>query len=420
MKGYYSTHVKAEVKHPHIEYQPPILNGPGIPFHSKIEPEQPSLRNRQNPLPLAKKYVIHVAFLALVSGAAWQSQHTVLSDHSSLLYNLVAGEEITEGPLDPTAYASTDVPGIGGARLAALDGSAGIGLITFDDPEVDFANTLGGNALVAPLSPLVPEPGSKNTLAPPAAKKSTIYTVQEGDTIASIAAHFNISTNTVLWANGIDGSDVLKVGDYLTILPTSGVLHTVESGDTLLAIADTYDVNAKEIAEYNGLADTHSLSIGQKLIIPDGYLKPKQAPAIVPRNTGTQVATETPPPPLAADGTVGFVWPTTSKHISQYFRWGHTGIDIDNRSRPPVYAATDGTVEFTGWLGGYGNLIILNHGNGLTTYYAHLEKFYVSKGQQVTKGAAIGKMGSTGRSTGPHVHFEVRRNGQPTNPLAVY
>jgi LysM repeat protein len=353
-----------------------------------------------------------------VSAASWQGQQTALPDRSSLLYSLVAGEEVTEGPLDPAAYASTDAPGIGGDRLAALDASAGIGLITFDDPEVNFANTLGGNAVLAPLSPLVPEPGSSET-ARPAAKKPTIYTVQEGDTIASIAAEFNISSNTVLWANGLDGNDVINAGDYLTILPTTGVLHTVASGDTLLAIANTYDVDAKEVAQYNGLADTHSLSIGQKLIVPDGYLKPRQAPVIVPDDTDTQIAADT-PPPAASDTAAGFVWPTTTKHISQYFRWGHTGIDIDNRARPAVYAATAGTVEFAGWLGGYGKLIILNHGNGLTTYYAHLDQFYVGQGQQVDKGAAVGKMGSTGRSTGPHVHFEVRKNGRPVNPLGMY
>jgi murein DD-endopeptidase MepM/ murein hydrolase activator NlpD len=191
----------------------------------------------------------------------------------------------------------------------------------------------------------------------------------------------------------------------------------VASGDTLLAIANKYDVEATDVAEYNNLADTSKLSIGQKLIVPDGYIAPQTAPRIT--SDGTQLA-DGPVPPSSTDISAGFIWPTTTKHVSQYFRWGHTGIDIDNRSYPPIYAAAAGTVEFTGRLGGYGNLIIINHGGGLSTYYAHNSAHYVTKGAKVTKGQTIAKVGSTGRSTGPHLHFEVRRNGRPVNPLTMY
>jgi len=335
-------------------------------------------------------------------------------DHSSLLYTLVSGEEIAEGPLDPTAYAQTDTPGIGGARLAAVDAGLGIDIITFDDPEVNFSATLGGNAVVGPLSPIAAEPGSETTVS--GTKEIRIYTVEDGDTIASIAAQFNISDNTVLWANGLSSRDTINVGDHLTILPTTGVLHTVASGDTILALANKYEIDADEIVDYNNLPDSHSLSIGQKLIIPDGYIAPQTAPTI---GSGTRIADEPAPPSITGSGS-GLLWPTATKHISQYFRWGHTGIDIDNRSRPPIYAAQSGTVEFAGRLGGYGNLLIVNHGGGLQTYYAHLEKFYVGQGEAVTKGDAIAKMGSTGRSTGPHLHFEVRKGGRPINPLGMF
>lgn len=243
--------------------------------------------------------------------------------------------------------------------------------------------------------------------------------MQADDTVASIAAQFNISTNTVLWANGLSSDSIIKPGDYLTILPTTGVLHTVTAGDTLLAVADRYDVDAQDIAVYNNLADTDTLAVGQKLIIPDGYLKPEPPPAAPSGETELADSSEPPPPAPDAEES-GFVWPTTSRHISQYFRWGHTGIDLDNQSRPPVYAAAAGTVEFAGWLGGYGKLVIVNHGNGLSTYYAHLDQTHVSEGQPIAKGTAVGKMGSTGRSTGPHVHFEVRKNGRPVNPLTMY
>lgn len=370
---------------------------------------------------LSKKSAVHAAFLGVISLIAWQSQQGAALDRNSLLYSLVSGEEVSEGPLDPSTYAQTNAPGTGGARLAAAIASD-TGLITFDDPEVQFAATLGGNAVVAPLQPLVPEPGSDESASQNGDNKPRVYTVQEGDTIASIAAQFDISTNTVLWANGLSGNNVLKVGDHLTILPVTGVLHTVTSGDTLSAIAQKYDVSSSEIIEYNNLGDGSRLSIGQKVIVPDGDGSPVQAPSIVSGDTRLARdpnTNEPTPPPTTANGS-GFVWPTTTRHLSQYFKWGHTGIDIDNRSRPSVYAAASGTVEFAGWLGGYGNLLIVNHGGGLTTYYAHLDKFYVSKGQSVAKGAAIAKMGSTGRSTGPHLHFEVRRNGRPVNPLGMY
>jgi len=369
---------------------------------------------------LSKKSVVHASFFGLMSVVVWQSQAVGSIDRSSLLYSFISGEEVSEGPLDPSAYAQSDAPGTGGARLAVVD-ATDLNLITFDDPEVTFAETLGGNAVVAPLQPVVPEPGSDDDQSAPSSKKPSVYTVQEGDTIASIAAKFDISVNTVLWANGLSSREVIKVGDHITVLPVTGVMHTVTSGDTLLALADKYDAKASDIIEFNNLGDGSRLSIGQRVIIPDGYIAPETAPAIVSNDTRiARDSDEGPTPPPAPVTGQGFIWPTVTNHISQAFRWGHTGVDIDNRSRPSVFAATDGTVEFAGWLGGYGNLLIVNHGDGLSTYYAHLDKFYVSKGQKVAKGAAIGKMGSTGRSTGPHLHFEVRRNGRPVNPMGMY
>lgn len=335
----------------------------------------------------------------------------------------MSGEEIAEGPLDPSAYAQANTPGTGGSRIALIDASD-VNFITFDDVEVQFAATLGGNAVVAPLQPVIGEDNGENTPIPTRRAKPSIYTVADGDTIAGIASKFGVSTNTVLWANGLDGNDIIKSGDHITILPTTGILHTVVSGDTVLDLASEYSAKSEQIIAYNGLGEDAKLSIGQKIIIPEGYLVPRGVPQTVSSHTRIARDPDDEPTPPPHDSTEiagnGFAWPTTTKHISQYFKWGHTGIDIDNRSRPSVFAAQGGTVEFTGWLGGYGNLIIVNHGAGLATYYAHLDKFYVSKGQKVAKGAAIGKMGSTGRSTGSHVHFEVRRYGKPVNPLGMY
>lgn len=371
---------------------------------------------------MSKQSAVHAVFIGLVTLIAWQSHAGAGVDRDSLLYALVSGGEVSEGPLNPSTYAQTNAPGTGGPRLAAAVADDA-GFITFDDPEVDFAATLGGNAVIAPMQPLLPEPGSSvSTDKPTTLHKPIVYTVQDGDTVASIAAKFTVSTNTILWANGLSSNDVIRVGDYLTILPVTGVLHTVQSGDTISEIAKKYDVKAADIIAYNNLGDGSDLALNQKIIVPDGDGSPVALPKVVSSETHLErdvTANEPTPPPVKEEGS-GFIWPTITRHISQYFQWGHTGIDIDNRSRPPVYAAQAGTVEFTGWLGGYGNLIIVNHGGGLTTYYAHLAKFYVSKGQSVNKGDAVGKMGSTGHSSGPHVHFEVRRNGHPINPLGMY
>lgn len=351
-----------------------------------------------------------------MAAVAWQSTTVLGVDRRSLLYAVISGEEVTEGPLEPSAYAQTEGPGIGGARLAALDiADTSLDPITFEDPEVNFSENLGGTAVLAPLQPLVAQPGSEAAVS---ATKPFIYTIEEGDTITGIAARFNISENTVLWANGLSGRNTLKVGDHLTILPITGVLHTVSSGDTILAITNKYDANAEETLAYNGLEASSTLDIGKKLILPDGAIAVTTSPRILPRDTAVASTEDVPEGASVADA--GFLWPTTSRHISQGFKWGHTGIDLDNRARPAIYAAEAGTVEFTGWLGGYGNLIIVNHGHGLTTHYAHLDKFYTNKGASVSKGDAIAQMGSTGRSSGPHLHFEVRQNGRPTNPLGMY
>ncbi len=359
---------------------------------------------------------MHAAFLGLTAAVAWQSTTVLGVDRRSLLYTVISGEEVTEGPLDPSAYAQTEGPGVGGARLAALDiADTSLDPITFEDAEVNFSEHLGGTAVLAPLQPLVAQPGSETAGA---ATKPFIYTIEDGDTVAGIAARFNISDNTVLWANGLSSRNILKVGDHLTILPTTGVQHTVSDGNTLSWIAQHYDVSSRSIIEYNTLPnDGADLHIGQKLMIPDGVITPASTPRIAPRG---EVASLEPAPEGVTSPDSGFLWPTTSRHISQGFKWGHTGIDLDNRSRPAIYAAEAGTVEFTGWLGGYGNLIIVNHGKGLTTHYAHVDKFYTSKGSSVAKGDAIAQMGSTGRSSGPHLHFEVRQNGRPVNPLGMY
>lgn len=242
------------------------------------------------------------------------------------------------------------------------------------------------------------------------------YTVNEGDTISSIAEKFGISVDTVLWQNGLTEKSRIKPGQRLEILPVTGVSHKVSKGDTVYSIAKKYDTSAQAIVDFpfNSFSndETFELAIGQLIIVPDG-VRPQA------RQTAPRVRQLTPDAgTVVASGT--FVWPA-SGHISQGFAWYHKAIDIANRAAPDILAADSGTVIVAGWPDGYGygNRVIIDHGNGYRTLYAHLSKIYVVPGQTVARGAAIGKMGSTGRSTGIHVHFEVIKNGVYLNPLSV-
>jgi len=202
----------------------------------------------------------------------------------------------------------------------------------------------------------------------------------------------------------------------LKILPTTGLIHKIVRGDNLSAIAKKYQSDVDKIIEFNKLASVSDIKIGQELIIPDGVL---------PRATATQVARQTRVINTSVTGKAEVIntgtkllWPTSAKRISQYYSWRHSGLDIAGPVGTPIYAAEDGVVETAGWnRGGYGYYIIINHGNGIRTLYAHASKLYVVSGQKVTRGQTIMAMGSTGRSTGSHLHFEVRANGF-RNPLS--
>lgn len=242
------------------------------------------------------------------------------------------------------------------------------------------------------------------------------YQVSEGDTISSIADKFGISTDTVLWQNDLTMTSKIKPGQTLEILPVTGVSYKVTKGDTVNSIAKKFDASPQGIVDFpfNTFVndETFELAIGQIVIVPDGVVPNtvQSSPRVrqITPNAGTVVASGS------------FVWPA-SGNITQRFAWYHKGIDIANRAAPDILAADAGTVVVAGWLDGYGygNRVIIDHGNGYRTLYAHLSRIYVISGQTVSRGAAIGKMGSTGRSTGIHLHFEVIQNGAYLNPLTV-
>lgn len=240
------------------------------------------------------------------------------------------------------------------------------------------------------------------------------YITQEGDTVSSIAQKFGVDTDTIKWQNNLTG-DRIKVGQTLQILPVTGIAHKVGKGDTVYSIAKKYDSSAQAIADFPFNAftndETFELAIGQTIIVPEG-VKPAEvqmAPRIrqITPDAGSVVASGS------------FVWPTAGT-ISQNYAWYHPGTDIANRASPNIVAADSGTITYTGCLTyGYGCHVIINHGNGYTTLYAHLSQIFVSSGQSVGRGSAIGKMGSTGRSTGTHLHFEIVKNGVKLNPLTI-
>lgn len=247
------------------------------------------------------------------------------------------------------------------------------------------------------------------------------YTVQPGDTVSTIAEKFNISTNTILWENKLGPRDYIKPGDKLTILPSSGVSYKIQSGDTLDEIAEEYDADVNEIMEFNKLADAAAIETDQILIIPGGIEPAPPAPAPAPstRSGGSSgLALFNIPAPSSASSSATLLWPTTSRRISQYYKWGHLAIDIAGNYSSPVYAADSGRVEAVGWGTGYGNRIVINHGNGIKTLYAHESKLFVSVGDYVERGQTIGMVGCTGWCTGPHIHFEVIVNGSKQNPLS--
>ncbi len=260
-----------------------------------------------------------------------------------------------------------------------------------------------------------------------------VHTVEPGESLSSIAKQAFLSPDTIRYANNLGPKESIKPGQKLLLLPVDGILHTVKRGQNLEAIADLYSVDAGLIARQNKVTKGY-LFAGQQLIIPGGKpiveaVKPKPVVAKKPDNKKPVPSSKPLPSDVVKDLT-GFSKPVNHGifqmpcdcFYTQYFGKSHFGVDLQHRGGSPIYAAEDGRVIRAdyGWNGGYGNVVVIDHGNGLQTLYAHNKKLYVKVGDRVERGQAISFMGNTGRVHGPtgiHLHFEVIQSGVKKNPL---
>ncbi|MCX6786383.1 MAG: M23 family metallopeptidase [Candidatus Kaiserbacteria bacterium] len=240
----------------------------------------------------------------------------------------------------------------------------------------------------------------------------SIYVVRPGDTLSDIADMFDVSINTIIWANNLSGVKDAHPGDTLIILPISGIKRTIVKGDTFKSLAKKYGADAKEIAQFNGLDLSEPLAIGSTIIIPGGEVAP-----VAPKSSSRRVASE---PYIGGSGSAQTGYysnPVPGALITQRVH-GWNAVDLGAARGTPIHAAADGTIIIArsngGWNGGYGNYVVITHENGTQTLYGHMTHAIVSSGQSVSSGQVIGYVGSTGESTGPHLHFEVRG---ATNPF---
>ncbi len=275
---------------------------------------------------------------------------------------------------------------------------------TNDDEQenADFA-VLEGSGLISQDSPMPPGSNLFGSIR----REVTTYIVQNGDTPFDIAVKFGINTDTILWANNLRDGSIIRPGDQLVILPINGVRIKVGAKDTVTSLAKKYSGKTEEIIAFNDLSPEGKLEAGGLIIIPNGEM-PSLAPS--PKVTAPKYAQETVPV------SNWLVAPATGRN------WGRihasNGVDVSNVCGTPIYAAAAGKVILSdgiGWNGGYGKYVKILHSNGVVTLYAHASRLLVETGTEVIQGQLIALMGTTGRSTGCHLHFEVRG---AKNPLA--
>jgi len=411
---------------------------------------------------LTNRYILHTVLLAIsipVIATQFEAKSATAMDvgQHSILYAMVTDdrEAIVEETARPETIAK-NTHYLGAETIQPLPG-IDYDYDILDEPGSDMS--IPGTIAVKPgellpgASPetevaVTPEDHTDMTHETVATRHSTeIYTIKSGDTLASIARRFGVNVGTVMWANDLSSRSILRLGQTLKIPAVSGVLHTVRSGDTLGALARKYGVSAQEIASANQISSATSLSLGRELIIPGG-VPPEETPIALAKPTTKNTATSPavrpgvpisliknkavdvyqeltkaderakPADVIETKKVTKLLWPTRLHVITQYWGWKHTGLDVDGDYTDPLYASEDGIVEKSGWNnGGYGLQVLIDHQNGMKTRYAHASKLFVKEGEFVKRGQVIAMLGTTGRSTGTHLHYEVYVNGVRKNPL---
>lgn len=325
---------------------------------------------------------------------------TPVTAHASLLSDIwqaVVGK--ADGASNESSSAALSLPllGTGATGIAPIDPGD-----VDSDPKSDVPlSVMQDNALVATRNP-------QGTLSNNSNDKIIVYQVQEGDTPGIIAQKFGITLNTLLWANNISNSQTIKEGDELVILPVSGIKYTVKKGDTIDSIATRFKGDSQDILSFNGIGIGEDLQAGTDIIIPDGENATPPTPA--KRTVATTNRFSSFP-----DYKGYYMRPIFGGRKSRGIH-GYNGVDLANSCGLPVVASAEGNLivaKSSGWNGGYGKYIVIAHPNGTQTLYAHLSLILGSVGQHVSQGSQIALIGSTGNSTGCHVHFEIRGAKNP-------
>ncbi len=342
---------------------------------------------------IAKISIAVSAAVFLVSALAFP--HAVQAAVHSLFTNLFAAEKPEYEAVIPTRN------------------SQNMALLTADiSPDPDFARG-GGDITIVAGNALMPESGPLGTMGNiddfPLYQRISLYTVHEGDTLTQIAKMYGVSVNTIVWANNLSGKSI-QLGQTLTILPISGIAHIASKGDTLKSIAKKYKTDVAELALFNDLNEDSVIAEGAVITIPEGetVVVPSAAPKTSHKTS--QIAHDTKGPEYPGY----YIRPTNG--IKTQGLHGYNGIDIGSPVGTPIHASADGDIIISrnsGWNGGYGNYVVISHSNGTQTLYAHMKQAVVSVGERVSQGDIIGYVGSTGNSTGPHLHFEIRGARNP-------
>lgn len=324
-------------------------------------------------------FILTVIIIPLsVQAVFFSKESTVLPDESS--YWLAA----TDSPLDIHVLSAEQNPNPQGARGGAE--------VMVEDGALVSVGPVGENVIAS---------------AKGGTGEIRVYTVRAGDTLSHIAEMYDVTANTILWANDLPRATSIKEGQTLIILPIAGVRHVVKKGDTIKAIAKTYEGDVDEILSYNQLDAADDLIVGSTIVVPGGAIH--TAPVTKSGATPTRTSGSS----VAGAGWLSHPVPGSIKTQGLH---GYNAVDFAGSIGTPVRAAAGGEVivsKSSGWNGGYGQYIVIKHSNGAQTLYAHLIRNDVGAGDYVSQGTVIGGVGNTGRSTGPHLHFEVRGASNP-------